>query len=208
MTATVRGGDRTSLDTYPTPPWCVQSLTGALSLPPGNWLEPSAGQGAIIRAVNRSDVHWSAVEIDPTHEATLRPLVANVYMGDFLETQLGTFDVVIGNPPFSKAPQFVERSLGLANIVVMLLRLSFVSTKGRFHLMGHNAPDMYVLPDRPQFAGTNRDSSDYAWFVWHANQNRRRGILHVLDPVPPANRKPFHMADYEVPFNVCDLLVQ
>lgn len=194
MTTTIRGGDRTGADSYPTPPWCVHALLNTLALPAGRWLEPSAGHGAILHAVQtmRSDVTWTAVEIDPACEASLRAQTADVHIADFLQYQPPQpFDVVIANPPYSRAQEFVVRALQQADTVAMLLRLSFVSSKGRFDLMSRTAPDVYVLPDRPQFAGTNRDSSDYAWFVWRTGVVRRSGQLCVLDPTPAAQRTPF-----------------
>jgi hypothetical protein len=133
------------------------------------------------------------VETRPECGASLARLDAEVRIEDFLGTAsvAGPFDVALTNPPFSRAREFVERCLLVAETVAMLLRLAFVSTKGRFLLMSHSAPDLYVLPDRPQFAGTNRDSSDYAWFVWHSKETRRSGRFHVLDPTPAAQRKPF-----------------
>jgi hypothetical protein len=52
VSATKRGsGVRTPDDAYETPAWCVQRLLEKLQLPGGNWLEPGAGDGAIIKAV-------------------------------------------------------------------------------------------------------------------------------------------------------------
>lgn len=52
MSSTGRGTERAEADFYPTPPWCVDRLLERLQLAPGQWLEPSAGEGAIIWAVN------------------------------------------------------------------------------------------------------------------------------------------------------------
>ena len=67
-----RGRKKTPRDTYPTPAWCTRLLLRTVPLPPGRWLEPSAGSGGIMRAVSDvrtdpkhgSDVRWTAVEID------------------------------------------------------------------------------------------------------------------------------------------------
>jgi hypothetical protein len=65
MSSTKRGRQRNAADNYPTPAWTVDRLFESLPLPGGAWLEPSAGEGAIISAVNdlRSDVRWCAVEL-------------------------------------------------------------------------------------------------------------------------------------------------
>ena len=49
----------------PTPSFVVDRLIEEVELPGGIWLEPSAGNGNIIKAVNakRKDVVWHACEI-------------------------------------------------------------------------------------------------------------------------------------------------
>ena len=68
MSATGRGAERRASDYYPTPAWCIWRLLDALSLPCRcTWLEPAAGDGAIVRAVNAvvPDLDWVAVDIRP-----------------------------------------------------------------------------------------------------------------------------------------------
>ena len=106
---------RKELQFFPTPNETAAWMVKLAALPPDNRghelraLEPSAGDGAIIRAirngVNRCEV--VAVEINPKMVATLRaehPL-ATVHCGDFLNLngKLGLFDAVLMNPPFAKA---------------------------------------------------------------------------------------------------------
>jgi len=82
MSATGRGRERDEHDFYETPAWCVHRLLEAVpQLPGGAWLEPCAGKGAIIRAVNevrKDPIHWTAVEIDPSHRDDLCPLSPHV----------------------------------------------------------------------------------------------------------------------------------
>ena len=65
MSSTNRGGKRQDLDVYPTPAWVVDRLLEVVDFPGGRWLEPCAGDGAIMRAVNawRADVRWDACEL-------------------------------------------------------------------------------------------------------------------------------------------------
>lgn len=69
-------------------------------------LEPSAGRGAILRAIRAVGVtDILAVEVDPAHFPTLIQLVGgdNVRGGDFLQLKPSpVFDRVIANPPFAK----------------------------------------------------------------------------------------------------------
>ncbi len=69
-------------------------------------LEPSAGDGAIIRAIRRAvtPIAVIAVELDVTHFPKLTKIANRVHPSDFLalpRVVLGTFDRVVMNPPFS-----------------------------------------------------------------------------------------------------------
>lgn len=81
-------------------------------------LEPSAGTGQIIRALNRRGLTYGfdiaddfngtaelyAIEIDGKHEAELRKLETDVLIADFLAQRPSDweFDYVVMNPPFAK----------------------------------------------------------------------------------------------------------
>jgi hypothetical protein len=183
--------ERREADYYPTPAWCVTRLLQHVELPGGTWLEPSAGDGAIIRAVRsvRDDVAWRAVEIRPEAASLiLRALDFdqndrhNVLTDDFLRVEFATaiggapaFDVAIGNPPFSLAAPFVLQALKSAEHVVMLLRLNFLgSSNDRRHLFDEaGVPDVYVLPERPSFTGEGTDACEYAWMRWTRGRKQR-----------------------------------
>ena len=68
-------------------------------------LEPSAGQGAIIKAIQRVLPKKSVeyFELMPVNQKILEKLSDTTYMGsDFLSEYSYTFDKIIANPPFSK----------------------------------------------------------------------------------------------------------
>jgi len=69
-------------------------------------LEPSAGQGAIIKAIHRSiaDIDpISAYELMPINQTFISKIDGCVLLGgDFLEECEKSFDRIIANPPFSK----------------------------------------------------------------------------------------------------------
>lgn len=165
---------RVAADYYPTPAWCVHRLAEALDLPAGRWLEPAAGDGAIIRAINRQDVEWTAAELRPEEKPGLLKLVSEerLVLGDFLQAskhdpRLGQrFDVAITNPPYRHAEAFVRACLQSADVVVCLLRLGFISSQERQPFLRQHAPDIYVLPNRPCFVHGASDHSEYAWMVW------------------------------------------
>ena len=229
MSSTNRGGKRRPSDYYPTPSWAVdrlleelypapEGLPGQTGLPyVGQWVEPCAGSGAIIRACpawmsrcqyRRFDIQWTANELQDDHgelhnqpPSELRPISlqlratgARVTIGDALEWSparpAGRFDVCLTNPPYSKAEAFVRWGLANASCSIMLLRLGFLASAQRCALMRENPPDVFVLPNRPSFTANGRtDSADYAWFVWRQPSGRRSGRVKVLRNTPMNERK-------------------
>lgn len=204
MSSTNRGGQRSEADFYPTPAWTVDRLLEKYSPPGGRWLEPCAGDGAIIRAVNahrRRDVDWTAVELRKTGvelvDAVGSASTTSVWAGqDFLKwkpevdhIQVGerVFDVAITNPPYSIAQAVIDRCLQLARVVVMgPMRLAFLASEERhdwLRIIG--LPDEYKLPNRPDFSGLGGDSADYAWFVWDQRAGKTdEGTTYLLDLTP------------------------
>jgi len=169
-----------------------------IELPGGVWLEPCAGEGAIIDAVRavRQDVDWHAIELRDDCRETLRAKVrdpANVRIDNLLTmegAQQERYRVLITNPPFRLAQEIVEQSFALAETCILLLRLNFLASARRASLMRKFPPDVYVLPNRPSFSGGGKtDSVEYAWFVWHPRTARAHGVLQVLSPTPSRERR-------------------
>lgn len=78
---------------------CLGDLTGK------RMLEPSAGDGALAEPARAADAKVTTVEIDAPSAQILRDKGFEVIERDFLSLSLadiGLFDVVIANPPFSK----------------------------------------------------------------------------------------------------------
>lgn len=176
------------------------------NLPGGRWLEPCAGDGEIIRAVNsrRSDIQWSACELRENMRPELEPLVtisetSTLIMGDLLQTRLEDFggkkfDVAITNPPFRIALPIVKKCLELADTAILLLRLNFWGSDERRDFMWNHPPDTNVLPNRPMFSINKKgkpgtDSPEYAWMVWYNDPDRTEGRIRVLKKTPALERK-------------------
>jgi hypothetical protein len=190
---------RKKSDAYLTPSWCVHRLLDVeeLDLPRGRWLEPAAGPGRIINAINsrrKKDVKWDAVEFRKKCKDELVEAVGSlrrVVIGDFLSESLPSkhYDVIFTNPPFSFAMNFIEKCLPLADHVVMLLRLGFLGSARRADFFRQHPPDVYLLPDRPSFLKSGKtDNSYYAWCVWR-QRNRAKGRFRVLSTTPQSERK-------------------
>jgi hypothetical protein len=195
MSSTNRGKKRSVAEFYPTPAWCVRRLFEAFHPPAGHWCEPFAGDGAIVRAVNarRSDVTWDVVEHDVRHKSLLEATADNVresYWMDYFACGpvLGTeYDVVITNPPFSRALDFLEGERAATNpdastVVILLLSLGFFGAQERAAFFQLHMPDLYILPNRPSFTGSGSDSVTYAWFVWRFGEGERTtGKVRMLE---------------------------
>ena len=98
---------------------------------------------------------------------------SEVYQLDYVtEPVYGTYDVVIGNPPYKHAEEFVRNSL--ANIfdggyVVFLLRLAFLEGQARMTGLWRQYPPLHVsvLGARPSFTGNGKtDATAYAVYIW------------------------------------------
>jgi hypothetical protein len=201
-----RGGD---VDFYPTPAWCVDRLLDdcgleLFSTPPNQQppypiraLEPTAGDGAIVRAFDAwctrkgCDVErceWTAVELRHGAIDSRTRLAHRVEGVDFRSWEPAhRFDTCIGNPPFEIAESIVRRALGVADVVVMLLRVSFLESEERVAFWRGVGSDvaLRILPQRPSFDGEGTDSCAYAWFVW--NCPAVTGV-RVLDATPKGVR--------------------
>jgi len=107
--------------------------------------------------------------------------------------QLARFDAVITNPPFSRAMDFVRRSLEHAPIVIMLLRMGWLGSDERAAWLRERTPSVYMLPDRPSFTADGATDSDYyAWMAWGLDPEPR---FVILDSTPLAERKVSRMHD-------------
>ena len=93
-------------DFYPTPVGVVAQILAAGGLRPGmDVLEPSAGDGAIVRGIIAAGITPDCVEIDPDRSEGLRDLLppgAVVNMDFLLMHPEPEYDRVLMNPPFGK----------------------------------------------------------------------------------------------------------
>lgn len=80
------------------------------------------------------------------------------------------FDVLITNPPYSLAQEFVEHAWEIASPgakLILLLRVNFFGGQKRSKWLKNFMPiECHVTPRRPKFTGKGTDSTEYARFVW------------------------------------------
>ena len=179
MSATNRGGKRKKADFYATPLETVYSLLDNYKNIKSNdlILEPSAGNGNIIKALRNRGFknHITAVECRAEEEKALLKLTNDIYISDFLKSKISVkYDVIIGNPPYSLAQQFIDKSLSMLNPggrLIFLLRTNFLESKKRYEWWQDKIPSkLYVLSKRPSFTGQGTDATSYSWFIWEKSQ--------------------------------------
>lgn len=168
MSSTNRGAERNALDLYITPDYTVNSLLSVLDLDrirSVSFCEPCRGTGAIYNKIEAaSKMHG---EISEGIDYLSVPFKANV---------------IITNPPFSLAMEFLQKSLAEAWSVFYLLRLNFLGSQKRREFWQTNRPShVLVLSKRPSFTGHGTDSIEYAWFCWdRGNYMNLPFGVHVL----------------------------
>jgi hypothetical protein len=117
------------------------------------------------------------------------PGIEDVHIGDAFGWEPGPLDVVITNPPYRQALDFVRWGRAHAPVTAMLLRLNFLGTAQRVAFLRDHPPDVFVIPDRPSFDGIGHDSIEYAWFVWRRDEEPRvAGRIAVLASTPVRER--------------------
>lgn len=148
---------RNANDYYPTPHWCFEKLNIDFSKY-ATALEPCAGDGRIVSFLEHKGIETDYCEISEGI--------------DFLKHPVSKVDLVLTNPPFSLAMEFIEKSMLHADTVIMLLRLNFLGSQKRNPWwQTHKPKKIIVLSKRPSFTGTGTDSTEYAWFIWEKNTN-------------------------------------
>jgi hypothetical protein len=188
---------QTGAEFHPTPVGAILPIleTDQLQLPGGIWIEPSAGTGRIIRTVNdvRDDVDWRIFELEAMFEAQLAALVRPgrdklAPFGDFVRRHWpatwSKADVLIMNPPFSLALDFVLAAFERAHHVLMLQSNNWHGSQDRAPWLRQFAPDMLTLPKRPSFRPDGQtDGVEYSWYYWPPGSRlRRSGRLIMLEP--------------------------
>lgn len=168
-------------DFYETPAWAVDAIVPLLPIREANAIivDAGSGNGAIAAALEgKLGPGGEIVGVEKQEELVALARDRNLYnaefvVGDFEKDTIeyrGAPNIIIMNPPYSRAQEFVTRALRLVargGIVVALLRLGFLSSRRRTEFHKKHPAAFYVLNKRPSFTGDGKtDASDYAWFVW------------------------------------------
>jgi hypothetical protein len=174
MSSTRKKKEDRGLDFFATPAWVVKAILpychrfpltsfGDAALSPTLALDPCAGRGAILAALQDAThvaIETFGFELSP--ELTLDASLAadNVTQRDALSPEPWLSpdgqspSLIIQNPPFLHALEFVERALKEVSPygeVAVLLRLAFLASEERREFHKRHPSDVFVLPKRPSF---------------------------------------------------------
>lgn len=158
---------------WETPRWVVRRLLEDLDLPAGDWLEPGAGNGRIIEAMEEDRpgaYSFTAVEIRAECIPILKCLpnaAGRVMHTDFLTwdarshrpkeahcSESSYFTGAILNPAFPISVEVLQKCLVICDQVHMLQRLNWLgggTNNGKNEFLQNFMPDVRTLPDRVQF---------------------------------------------------------
>lgn len=199
MSATNRGSERQADDFYSTPFWCVNRFLEAWPLHAyAKCYDPCVGSGAIVKAVNAYQPVGSWTGGDIVNRVPNDGQLLQTWLEeDFLKKTPPKFheyaSVIMTNPPFSLAEEFIKHSLKFAHDVIVLLRVNFLGSKSRRSWLLSTQPNVYVLPDRPIFARSKKtgklssDATEYAWFHFNA-RGKLSGQWTILNETSKEDR--------------------
>lgn len=172
ITDSYKKWERKPADLYPTPVDGTESLIPVLeTLGVKRIWEPACGDGRLARVLE-----WHGFEVVATD---IRDYPGYGIGGiDFLNTDvekeygldLGQFDMIVTNPPFSLAEAFIRKALSITPKCAMLLKQTYWNTKGRQQLWREHMPDLELkMTWRLAFLKNERGNSplmDCMWNVW------------------------------------------
>lgn len=164
-----------------TPPWLAAEVAGMLGTERSRGrtvVEPSAGDGAIVRALLDGGA-WRviAVEIDPAMCVKLRERFSKeaadgrvqVIEGDFLTVEIPPFDYIAGNPPYDDGMD-TDHLARIADLLEarpkaqasLLLRTVALHSGGRYERVWRRVDvnEMACLPDRVPFLAAGGEAGD------------------------------------------------
>jgi len=171
--------DKNPNDFFETPmPLVTACLSKMAHWQPETVLDVGCGYGAWGRGARTAWPEARIVGVDIVPRLPVEHPYDNFYRNDFLDVELGMFDFVIGNPPYSSksnrnlAADLVMHGLdclGEDGRLGFLLKTEFVNADNRYNtLFRINPPaEQWVAVQRPSFYGNGRSNTIcYSFFIW------------------------------------------
>lgn len=197
MSSTQRGYDRHKSDYYITPPQVVKDFLdcwlGDLQAEEhwiaerpdkAQWLDPCAG-GDENHKMSYADTIAEEFSPNVLESMDIREDSRANIKGDYLNSSMQGFDIIITNPPFDIAREIITKALkdvAENGYVVMLLRLNFLGSKDRRAFFEDNMPErIYVHSKRICFTEDGKtDSIEYAHFVWKKGLKLQESKIKII----------------------------
>lgn len=169
-------GKRKKSDFYETPYSITRQFLERESLS-GKILEPSCGDGAIVRVLK---------------EKGLNAVGKDIFNGEDFLLKTEKHDAIVTNPPFSLAYEFIQKAKTLTDYFAFLLPLSYLHGKKRFDNIYSdvNFPlsRVYVFTRYPMLGEKLREDGKYntgmmvyAWFVWDKKTVGQKPVIEWID---------------------------
>ena len=191
-TKTVATG-RDQNDFYPTPPLVTRAILDNEFLP-GKVFEPCAGDGDMVRELNRNG--YDVLSNEPFVRDAFRPDMSE----NFLDLDIDSLGCksLIANPPYKLVNKFIKKALSSKTLQkhVWLVRLHFLESARRYEgVFKDNPPQrVYVFPMRMQVSTWGIEKSPYGgmipycWVIWDkvldadCDTNQGQTLLNWFDP--------------------------
>lgn len=186
---------RQSLDDFPTPCWGTRALVEEvfarteIGVRPGIVWEPASNRGYMSRALKD---YWPDVVTSDIHDYRDDPETVDPQdrIADFIAPGATALipgaEIIISNPPFIAAQDFIQRALALPHwrVVAMLTRSSFVEGETRYRDLFADRPPQFIaqfVQRLPMIRGRMRKwridpstgartrqgtATSYAWLIW------------------------------------------
>jgi len=169
-------------DCWMTPGWLACKFAAWADIAGRHVLEPCAGTGNLVRALyNHGASRVSACEIN----VDFARRIEGCREADFLSTDPSSWDVdiVVMNPPFSLACEFISHSLRIAPRVCAILPSDAWSTPSRARLWREVARPTRIafLAERPRFEGS-KDMSPGTNFMFVCAIRRTEHEVPIATP--------------------------
>lgn len=173
-------------DDFPTPPWAVRAffkyvapeLIGQSLI----FNEPACGRGFMVKVLKEHKFKVLASDIVDYKKGFKQE--------DYLLAKPKNYDVMLTNPPYQYANEFVMKALGEAKIgVAILLRTIWLESVTRYEqLFGPNPPTRVVVFSRRMQAAHGRlvrgggAMMSHSWFWWDKRCPRKPTTLLWIPP--------------------------
>lgn len=198
MSATGRGSERNEKDYYRTPDWIIKNFAEWANkhLSAVSWwdkhdvrcFDPCAGgdpENPVMPYPEYFDVAYRQFFLTNDIRADSSAGLKGDFLGSHFDKYKERFDIVISNPPYNQAQEFIERGLEMVKedgYVIYLLRLNFFGAQKRLEFFQKHMPVYTVVSSkRPKFVeGKQTDATEYCHMIWQKGNYPKHSKLYVI----------------------------